>query len=309
MAILRGYAAGINYYAAEHSKAVLHNSIYPITEFDIAAHFLFTVQDFVHLESLASMLLSGQPLPIPLSEFSEEPLSHRDYAKLVQSKLQEQMAPQEESKGSTAYAMAPSRADGSTFLAINPHQTWKGLNSLISYYLVTIHTSSGWNFTGLALPGIPVPLMGHNPFLGWAHTINHPDLIDIFSLRLNPQDNNEYWFDGKWIPFERRTVRIASWLWNTIPWTFEKEIISSRFGPAVRVVGEDTAIALSFSGFDSSTLYFVSQYVAMGKATSVEDWENGYHISAMPMMNALYADHNGTILHHYGATLPVRSPQ
>ena len=55
---------------------------------------------------------------------------------------------------------------------------------------------------GGTLPGSPVIFVGHNEHLGWAHTLNAPDLIDVYELTVNPKNNSEYLFDNEWKEFE-----------------------------------------------------------------------------------------------------------
>ena len=69
-----------------------------------------------------------------------------------------------------------------TFLLVNAHQPWDGP---IAWYEVHLHSEEGWNIVGGTLPG-SVVFVGHNEHLGWAHTLNTPDLIDIYELTINP---------------------------------------------------------------------------------------------------------------------------
>ena len=50
-----------------------------------------------------------------------------------------------------------------------------------------------------------MPLIGHNKDLGWSHTVNSPDLVDIYKLTINKQNDNQYWFEGYWKDFEIRS--------------------------------------------------------------------------------------------------------
>ena len=84
--------------------------------------------------------------------------------------------------GSNSFAVSPHRTENEeTFLLINAHQPWNGP---IAWYEVHLHSEEGWNMVGGTLPGSPVVFVGHNDYLGWAHTLNAPDLIDIYELTL-----------------------------------------------------------------------------------------------------------------------------
>src|SRR5258708_4959116 len=77
--------------------------------------------------------------------------------------------------GSNTFAVAPRRsADGFTRLAINSHQPWAGP---VAWYEAHLHSETGWGAVVGLFPSVPLVLHGHNPNLGWAHTVNKPDLI------------------------------------------------------------------------------------------------------------------------------------
>ena len=79
---------------------------------------------------------------------------------------------------------------------------------MATWYEVQVHSEEGWNMTGGVFPGSPVVLHGHNDFLGWAHTNNYPDLIDVYRLEINPENKNQYRLDGTWRDLEVRTAPI-----------------------------------------------------------------------------------------------------
>src|SRR5205085_5998351 len=85
----------------------------------------------------------------------------------------------ESPKGSNAWAIAPAKsASGHAMLLINPHSDFFGRDQYTEAHL---HSDEGWNFSGLSRFGFPVPYMGHNEFLGWAHTDNFPDTGDLYA--------------------------------------------------------------------------------------------------------------------------------
>ena len=91
---------------------------------------------------------------------------------------------------SNVFAVAPDRSDdGHTRIAINSHQPWTGP---VTWYEAHIHSNEGWNILGGLFPGSPVVLVGHNENLGWGHTVNKPDIVDIYELEINPNNANAY---------------------------------------------------------------------------------------------------------------------
>ena len=66
---------------------------------------------------------------------------------------------------SNIFAVSPKRSsDGYTRLWINSHQPWDGP---VSWYEAHLVSNEGWDFYGGFFPGSPVPLLGHNKYLGW----------------------------------------------------------------------------------------------------------------------------------------------
>ena len=56
--------------------------------------------------------------------------------------------------------------------------------------------------SGGLFPGSPLIFKGYNDSLSWSHTVNNPDLVDIFELSINPNNENQYMLDGNWIDLE-----------------------------------------------------------------------------------------------------------
>ena len=72
--------------------------------------------------------------------------------------------------------------------------------------------------TGGLFPGSPVVFHGHNENLGWAHTNNYPDLVDVYELDINPDNPNQYRYDGAWRELEVREAPIRVKLLGPLRW-------------------------------------------------------------------------------------------
>ena len=294
--IYDAYADGINYYALNHENELIHNAIFPITGKDIVGHFMYIIQDIVHLQGLLNTLLSKQELKAPISTRSDEILTHKEYLSYARDTLN--------MKASTAYTANSKLTGKGTYLAINPHQTW---DKLSTFFEISVSSDEGWDFTGYTLPGFPVPMMGYNSHLGWGITVNHPDIIDVFYLDENPQNETQYLLNNQWIDLEVRTVQTKYQMFGFISRYYEHELYFSKFGPVVRT--PQGLLAVSFSGFQPQTVHAASQFLGMNKATTLEDWENALQLKAMPLMNFIYADEKDNILFKYNALLPQRDEQ
>jgi penicillin amidase/acyl-homoserine-lactone acylase len=206
------------------------------------------------------------------------------------------------SLGSNAIAVAPSRsADGATRLLVNSHQPYTGP---VAWYEVRLHSETGLDITGGVFPGSPVVLHGANRTLGWASTVNTPDLADVYRLEIDPADPDRYRLDGAWRRLEKGEVALEVKLFGRLSWTLRREILRSAHGPAIRQ--PHGTYALRFAGMGE--LRHLDQYRRMNRAASFAEWQAALRMQAIPSVNFVYADRAGNIAYFYNARFPKRVP-
>jgi penicillin amidase/acyl-homoserine-lactone acylase len=272
-ALLEAYAAGLNHYAALHPDEA-EPILFPVTGRDLAAGTLHKLPIFFGLDGVLKDLTAGERVP---------------------------PSPSPSRFGSNAFAIAPGRsADGHTRLVVNSHQPWEGV---AAWYEAHLHSDEGWDAVGGLFPGAPVILHGHNRRLGWAHTVNFPDLVDVYRLEINPQDERQYRFDGAWREFEARQAPIDVKLAGRGRWTFHRETLWSVHGPALRTPHGTYALRIAGLG----EVRALEQWYRMNKARTLDEWMAAMRMAAVPMFNTVYADAGGAIAYLYGATLPRRT--
>jgi penicillin amidase len=54
------------------------------------------------------------------------------------------------------------------------------------------------NVTGVVVPGQPFVIAGHNEKIAWGMTNLMVDDIDLFAEKINPANENQYFFNGEW---------------------------------------------------------------------------------------------------------------
>ncbi|MFT5142401.1 MAG: acyl-homoserine-lactone acylase [Rhodothermales bacterium] len=273
-ALCDGYADGLNVYAARHRDDAL-KGLFPVTGQDIVAGFVHKTPLFFGLEKVLGSLVA-------------------------QSTIGDSPGDAAGATGSNAFAVSPGRsAAGNTMLAVNSHQPWSGP---IAWYEAHLMSEEGLNVVGGTFPGAPVILHGHNADLGWAHTVNDPDVIDLYDLTLHPSNPDLYLMDGEWVEFEREDASIPVKLIGKLQWTFEREMIWSRHGPVIRT--DSGAVAVRFPGWGDAGQ--ITQWYRMNRAKSLEEWYDAMSLQAIPVFNTVYADQEGHILYIYNARIPVR---
>ena len=168
--------------------------------------------------------------------------------------------------GSNAIAVAPARStDGATRLLVNSHQPYTGP---VAWYEARLKSEEGWDMAGGVFPGSPVVLHGHNRHLGWASTVNRPDLVDVYRLELHPENRNRYRFDGEWRDLEVDEAEISVKIFGRLRWTVKRELLRSVHGPAIR--RDHGTYALRYSGMDE--IRQLEQYYRLGKAQNFDEW-------------------------------------
>ena len=280
-ALCDGYAAGINLFLQDHPEHGL-KKIFPVTGKDLIAGFSHRIPLMFGLDGVMKKLSKEtRPQMIGLNGNDSETESFKMVA-------------------SNVFAIAPHRSsDGYTRIWINSHQPWDGP---VAWYEAHFISEEGWDFYGALFPGSPIPFIGHNPFLGWSHTVNSPDLIDVYELTINPKNNDQYWFEGSWKDLKVRKVPIKVKLFGPFSWTFKRKVKESIHGPVMEF--EHGAYALRISSLKN--MKFMEEWYRMGKATNFNEFRNALEIHALPMFNTGYADKDGNIFFVYNAKIPKR---
>lgn len=276
-AIVEAYADGLNAYAAEHPDEVLPNAG-NITGRDVIAGSALTVPLFWGFERTLGMVANEDGHPCTVEE-ARGPTS--DW-------------------GSNAFAVAPRRSDdGHTRLIVNSHQPWAGP---VAWYEARVSSDTGWLMHGGLFPGSPFPVLGTNGRLGFAATVNLPDLADIYRLTTDDQHRGQYFFDGEWRRFEERTI----WLWVKMVWFTIPVPRTLRFtvhGPAFETA--DGWVAVRYAG--EGELRALEQFYRMGRAENYAQWREAMAMRAIPSFNFMYADQTGRIGYLYNAIIPRRA--
>lgn len=267
------YADGINHYASENLSNIA-TGLLPVTGKDIIVGFTFKTPLFYGFDQAVAAVVEGR------YGTGLDKLAH----------LQVTDSPQPDI-GSQGIAIAPSRSeDGYTRLLVNSHQP---LTGSVAWYEARVKTDEGWNMTGSTFPGSPVILHGHGPTLGWANTVNKLDLVDVYQLTINPNNEDQYLLDGVWRNFEVKDAAIDVTFWGPIRWTFHEPVYRSVHGPVFRTNKGD--FALRWAGMNE--MRSLEEMLAMNKARTQADFEAALSMTASPNINYVYADKDGNIAH------------
>ncbi|MCB9292649.1 MAG: penicillin acylase family protein [Lewinellaceae bacterium] len=270
--VLEAYAAGVNAYARQHPKEVLHRKLFPVTGQDI-------IQSYV----LGMALMSGVG---------------RELGNILGGKYK---APPRE-RGSNAFAIAPEKtADGKTYLVNNSHQPLEGLNS---WYEAHLCSEEGWNILGGTFPGGVTIFLGANPHLAWAHTLNYPDFADVYALEMHPAEKGMYRFDGRWEKLAPFPVKARVKILGRLAIGAKQKFYKSKYG--VTFETPNGYFALRFPA--NRDIRAAEQWYRMNKAANLEEFRAALRLQGITCTNIVYADKEGHIFYISNGRFPKRNP-
>lgn len=270
--LLEGYSAGLNAYAAKHPKEVLLKNIFPVSP-----------KDMVQYSVLQLCVLSGADKALASIFGGTVPL-------LENYKTQ----------GSNAFAFNSNKTtDGQVYLNINAHQPLEGP---VAFYEAHLNSEEGWNILGANFPGAPSILHGVNEYLGWAHTVNEPDKLDVYQLEINPSNKKEYKFDGKWELLEEKVARLKVKIAG-LKINIKKKAFWSKYGPTIQTDRGTFSIRMPAQ----MDIRGLEQWYRFNKAKNFTEFKAAVNMKAIPGYNIVYADKYDTIYYISNGRIPIRN--
>ena len=220
-----------------------------------------------------------------------------DETKTASRRIADETAP-----GSNAWAISPQKsASGYAMLFINPHVFFFGPTQ---FYEGHLHSNEGWNISGASVLGMPFPVIGHNEYLGWTHTVNYPGISDLYREQFDdPHDPLAYAYAGS----HRRATEWTEIIKIKSDHGVESKSFTVRkthHGPVLLRKGNQ-GLALRLAKLEEGGL--IDEWYAMGKAHSLTEFKAAMSRLAIPMFNTIYADREGKIFYVYNAAVPRRS--
>ncbi|MEK6299423.1 MAG: penicillin acylase family protein [Acidobacteriota bacterium] len=299
-AMMKGYAAGFNLYAEKHRKE-LPEWVPTFDEYGVLAMGRAEVMRFAFNDAM----ISGVQLKYPADNGAAARVgSSRDYSQTpATTEGEESQAGSlrygEDLMGSNMWAISGSRTNsGKPILLGNPHQPWSAL-----YWEAHITVPGKVNFYGSTFIGRPVLTTGFNEHLGWSHTVNYPDLADIYVLTLDPNNREQYVFDGKPMPLTRKEITVEVKQPDGKLSQERRTYYYSHLGPIVHRTAKDV-FALKSAILDEFRYY--EEWYALSKSKSLQEFTANLKQNHIPMFNIAYADADGNIAYWWNGTVPRR---
>jgi penicillin amidase len=329
------YIQGVNYFIKTGPKTIEHRlireKVRPFDRLDVASmtiYMSFSLMDGIRRDMLFSMLkekISKNDLAIIFPDYAdnnfltimeeeidsipkrnysnEEQMSDSSYKKLISyfdltEKVTGLVPP---FHGSNSWVLSPSRSSsGNAILANDPHI---GLSKPDVWYEAHI-SYPGYNNYGYYIPTIPFPLIGHDDFKAWGMTMFENDEVDLYKETFNPENENQVFFDGKWINSQviKEQIKVKD---------------KSHEDLIIRVTSHGPIISDYIDGYTGSPLAFswvfynlenpfFDMLYEVTTANDITDFQSSVSKVTSPGLNFSYVDKQGNIAWWATGRLPVR---
>ncbi len=310
-ALLEGYAKGFNQLLSERSETNNYPSpcrnaewVTPITSQDLLAYQLDIAALASSRNFIAAIAAATPPEAIQASRQLKTNFNLQLDAKTVFTS---------EGIGSNGWALGEDKVENAkSALLGNPHFPWDGE---LRFYEQHLTIPGEMDVTGVGMIGLPAVVIGFNQNLGWTHTVSQSKRFTLYQLDLHPQDPLRYSYDGEYRDITSKTfnvtVKQADGSLIEVPHT----VYYSHFGPIVNLasisptLGWTSSSAITFRDANSANTRMLSQWLAMGKATSKQEFFDAFADNqGIPWVNTLMISDEGTASYIDGTQVP-QSPQ
>lgn len=158
------------------------------------------------------------------------------------------------------------------------------------------------NVTGVAVPGQPFVVAGHNEHIAWGLTNLMVDDIDLFVEKTDSTMQGMYYFNGEWREMEKREEVIKIKGGGEI----RENIFFTHRGPIISGMRNirDAVVSMRWSGYDTSDeLYTIYK---LNRASSWDEFRDALSHFRSISQNFAYADVYGNIGMNAGGGIPLR---
>ncbi|HKL38585.1 MAG TPA: penicillin acylase family protein [Bacteroidales bacterium] len=158
------------------------------------------------------------------------------------------------------------------------------------------------NVTGVALPGQPLVVSGHNDTIAWGMTNVMLDDMDFYRETVNPEDSTQYRYNGQWRDMEVQSEKFAIKGGDTIP----RSLLFTHRGPVISRFKEVQDQTLSMRWIGNEYSNELNAIYLLNRAGSWTDFKHAVKGFKSISQNINYADIHGNIGLYCCAGVPLR---
>jgi len=203
--------------------------------------------------------------------------------------------------GSNAWALASNRTkSGRPLLFVNPHQPYYGFGQ---FYEAHLRSGEGWNMTGATFFGSPMPTLGHNEHIGWAFTVNEPDLGDAWRVTFDDAANPlNYRYGEGYRTADQWKEKIKVKKGKQVE-EVEVTLRKTHLGPIVKQESDTVYLAAQIGKFNEA--FLPRQNLKMVRARNLDEFREAMAMLDFHIFNTVYADREN-IYYLYNGIVPKR---
>jgi len=221
--------------------------------------------------------------------------------------------------GSNNWVVSGSMTEsGMPLLANDPHL---GIQMPSTWYQIGLHChppdgseEPPLDVAGFAFSASPAVIIGHNNFIAWGVTNVGPDVLDLYQIRVNPDNPLQYEWNGEWrdMTVHEETINFGD---GAEPVTIQ--VRETHLGPIINdnEVDEETGEILGFNNEDPLALRWTAldpgtlcqAILKLNEATNWEEFHDALQYWDVPSQNFVYADVEGNIGYQMPGLIPIRA--
>ena len=235
---------------------------------------------------------------------NKNPIGNEIFTKILaeELRLEQTLGYNSSSSGSNNWVVSGSRTkSGKPLLANDPHLKF---TQPARWY--EMHLKGGrFNISGLCLAGIPMPIIGQNEHIAWGFTNSMVDDMDFFTESINPENENQYLYDGDWHDMKiiKETIKLKNNRDTTIT------IRLTHHGPIITDVhnllkGQNKALSMAWTG--NWLTKEIEALFGLAIAKNWNDFSKTIKNYGVPGQNIVYADIYGNIGWRPAVFVPIR---
>jgi len=197
-------------------------------------------------------------------------------------------------------------ATGKPILANDPHLS---IQMPSIWYVNGLHCiiktkDCPYNVVGFSFPAAPGVIIGYNDRIAWGVTTSVVDVADLYVEKINPQNPNQYEYQGKWLDFEivEEPIKVKGVVSETLT------IKISRHGPIITPIlpGITEPLAYQWTGLRERSRLFES-VLRINRAQNWDEFRDALKLWDAPSQNFVYADVDGNIGYQLPGKIPMRA--
>jgi len=220
--------------------------------------------------------------------------------------------------GSNSWVISGKLTDtGMPYLANDPHLAAQtpSIWHEVGMHCAPLTPDCQFEVSGVSFAGVPGVVIGHNANVAWGFTNVGPDVMDLYIEKINPDNPNQYEYNGEWVDMQviKEKIQIAGGDSQelTVRLTQHGPIITDVYDletfddDAGIDIPENYAIALRWTALEPSCIF--CGIWKFNKASNWEEFRDAAKDFVVPAQNLVYADIEGNIGYQMPGNVPIRA--